>query len=54
MIETLALSASSTNKMLKTYIICPGFFYGNGEDTFYEYFKVILFDINIDGLVTKP
>ena len=40
MIETLALSAESNNSMLKTYIICPGFIYGHGEDIFYEYFKM--------------
>jgi adenylate kinase len=40
MIETLALSASSTNPMLKTYIVCPGFIYGCGEDIFYDYFKM--------------
>lgn len=40
MIETLALSASNTNSMLKTYIICPGFIYGCGEDIFYDYFKM--------------
>ena len=40
MIETLAYSASCTNKMLKTYIVCPGFLYGNGENIFYDYFKV--------------
>ena len=42
MIETLALSAASTNKMLKSYIVCPGIFYGMGESIFYEYFKVLL------------
>jgi adenylate kinase len=40
MIETVALSAASTNPMLKTYIICPGFIYGCGEDMFYDYFKM--------------
>lgn len=40
MIETLALSASNTNPMLKTYIVSPGFIYGCGEDTFYDYFKM--------------
>jgi hypothetical protein len=40
MIETLALSAASTNKMLKSYIVCPGLYYGNGESIFYDYFKV--------------
>lgn len=40
MIETLALSASNTNPMLKTYIICPGFIYGYGEDIFYDYCKM--------------
>jgi adenylate kinase len=40
MVETLALAASNTNPNLKTYIICPGFIYGCGEDLFYEYFKM--------------
>jgi adenylate kinase len=26
--------------MLRTYIICPGFIYGCGEDFFYDYFKM--------------
>jgi hypothetical protein len=39
MIETLALSASNTNPMLKSYIVCPGLIYGCEETTFYEYFK---------------
>jgi adenylate kinase len=26
--------------MLRTYIICPGFVYGCGEDFFYDYFKM--------------
>jgi adenylate kinase len=46
MIETVALSAASTNPMLKTYIICPGFIYGCGEDMFYDYFKM--------GWLTEP
>lgn len=41
-IETLALAASKTNDMLKTYVVCPGFIYGNGEEFFYEYFKVYI------------
>jgi nucleoside-diphosphate-sugar epimerase len=40
MIETLGLSAANTNPMLKTYIVCPGFIYGCGEDIFYDYFKM--------------
>lgn len=39
-IETLALSASQTNPKLKSYIVCPGFIYGCGEEFFYNYFKV--------------
>lgn len=41
-LETLALSASNTNKMLKCYIICPGFLYGIDERFFYNFFKVSL------------
>jgi len=40
MIETIALAAQNVNPMLKTYIICPGFVYGCGEDLFYDFFKV--------------
>jgi nucleoside-diphosphate-sugar epimerase len=39
-IETLALAAANTNSMLKTYIVCPGFVYGCGEDFFYDYFRM--------------
>jgi adenylate kinase len=38
MVETLALA--NTNPNLKTYIVCPGFIYGGGEDLFYDYFKM--------------
>ena len=40
MIETIAMSASNVNPMLKSYIICPGLTYGCGENVFYEYFKM--------------
>lgn len=40
MIETLALSAANSNPNLKSYIVCPGFIYGGGEDIFYDYFKM--------------
>lgn len=40
MIETLALAAANTNPMLKTYIICPGFIYGCGDEIFYDYLKM--------------
>ena len=36
-LETLALS--QVNPKLKTYIICPGFIYGCGEDIFFDYFR---------------
>ena len=36
-IETLALQIK--NPYLKTYIICPGFIYGCGEEFFFDYFK---------------
>lgn len=39
MIETLAMSASSTNPKLKSYIVCPGLIYGCEETIFYEYYK---------------
>ena len=43
MVETLALS--NTNPNLKTYIVCPGFIYGCGEDLFYDYFKMSWLEI---------
>lgn len=43
MVETLALA--NTNPKLKTYIICPGFIYGCGEDLFYDYFKMCWLEI---------
>ena len=36
-LESLALS--NTNINLKSYIICPGFIYGCGEDIFFDYFR---------------
>ena len=36
-LETLALSKVNPN--LKTYVICPGFIYGCGEDIFFDYFR---------------
>jgi len=45
MLENLALKSANDNNMLKTYIVCPGFLYGCGEDLFYEYFKVSLHHI---------
>ena len=43
MVETLALA--NTNPNLKTYIVCPGFIYGCGEDLFYDYFKMSWLEI---------
>jgi adenylate kinase len=39
-LETLALAAANSNTMLRTYIVCPGFIYGYGEDFFFDYFKM--------------
>ena len=36
-LETLALEIK--NPFLKTYIVCPGFIYGCGEEFFFDYFK---------------
>ena len=36
-IETLALQIKNPN--LNTYIVCPGFVYGCGEEFFFDYFK---------------
>jgi adenylate kinase len=32
------MSAANINHKLNTYVICPGFIYGHGEDVFYEFF----------------
>jgi adenylate kinase len=40
MLETLAMSSSNINPKLTTYVVCPGLTYGQGEDIFYEYFKM--------------
>ena len=34
------MSATNTNQKIKAYVICTGVLYGNGEQAFYEYFKV--------------
>jgi len=39
-IETLCLSAGNSKKNLLTYVLCGGVLYGNGEETFANYFKV--------------
>ena len=36
-VETLALQINNPN--VKTYIVCPGFVYGCGEDFFFDYYK---------------
>ena len=38
-LESKALN-NNKNPKLKTYIICPGFIYGCGEDFFFNYFKM--------------
>ena len=38
-LESNALN-KNTNPKLKTYVICPGFIYGCGEDFFFNYFKL--------------
>jgi len=38
-IETLCLSAGNSKKNLLTYVLCGGILYGNGEETFANYFK---------------
>lgn len=39
LLENLALNASNVNIHLKTFVVCPGFTYGCGEDFFYEFFR---------------
>ena len=48
MLETLTLS--STCPLVKAYVVCPGFIYGYGEDSFYDFFKVKIFLICVDGV----
>ena len=36
-LETMALQIKNDN--VKTYIVCPGFIYGCGEEFFFDYFK---------------
>jgi adenylate kinase len=38
-LESLCLSANSQKPNLKTYVLCSGIMYGNGEDVFYNQFK---------------
>ncbi|EGR27078.1 hypothetical protein IMG5_201950 [Ichthyophthirius multifiliis] len=46
-LETLCISAGNTKPNLKTYVLCAGIQYGNGEDVLYErYFKVFFFQQN--------
>lgn len=33
------MSAGNSKKNLKTYVLCSGILYGNGEDVFYNHFK---------------
>lgn len=38
-IENQALAASNSNHYIQSYIVCPGYIYGCGEEFFYDYFK---------------
>jgi len=38
-IETLCISAGNSKANLKSYVLCSGILYGNGEDVFYNHFK---------------
>lgn len=38
-LESLCISAGKSNPNLKTFILCPGVLYGNGEETLFPYFK---------------
>jgi len=42
LLETQCLAAGEAKKNLLTYVLCSGITYGNGEDVFSNYFKVIL------------
>ena len=38
-LETLALSSTTTQPMLRVHVMCAGIRYGNGERTFYDHFQ---------------
>jgi len=38
-LETLCISAGNSKPNLKSYVLCSGILYGNGEDVFYNHFK---------------
>ena len=37
--ETLCISAGSAKKNLKSYVLCSGILYGNGEEVFYNHYR---------------
>lgn len=39
-LETMCIAAGRAKDRLKTFVICSGILYGNGEDVFYDHFKV--------------
>jgi adenylate kinase len=38
-LENLVLTANKMNTILKTYVLCSGITYGNGEETLYKHFN---------------
>lgn len=38
-LETLALSSTTTQPLLRVHVLCAGIRYGNGERSFYEHFQ---------------
>lgn len=38
-LETMCISASLSKKNLKSFVLCAGVLYGNGEDVLFEHCK---------------
>ena len=38
-VETLCISAGNSKPNLKSYVLCAGILYGNGEEVFYNLFR---------------
>lgn len=40
-LEAQCIAAGRMKDKLKSFVVCSGIQYGNGEDVFYEHFKVM-------------
>ena len=38
-LENKVLTANKCKESLRTYVLCSGIVYGNGEESFYKFFK---------------